>query len=64
MAPYNNSEFSMKYEKGLGCAFLLLGFTLTHTKSWSIWLINVHDDVAVAGFVVRWLADMSYFETK
>jgi len=33
MVPYKNSEFSMKYKKGLGCAFFLIGFTLTHTKS-------------------------------
>lgn len=48
MVPQNSNEVSMKYKKGLDCAFLFLGFMLTHTKSSLGRLINGHDDVAVA----------------
>lgn len=48
MVPPNSNEVSMKYKKGLDCAFLFLGFMLAHTKSSLGRLINAHDDVAVA----------------
>lgn len=54
----------MKYKKELGCLFPPLGFTLTQTKSWRVKLVNVGEDDDVAGFVARWLADVSYFETE